>query len=208
METLGGRKSVVTDAVCLALVTFVSAAPYITKLGFYSDDWWLLETFSSSRTSLGAVLEDFSVRPLQGIYAAALFRVFGLAPLGYHLVNTAMIALAVVLLYLLLLRLRFSRSEALGVSLLFLMLPQLSTIRVWYSTVQVPLSMALALLSMHAQISYARCGELLGGRLQLSRRCYRSRHTKFSRRWWQFFRSFCFSREGNCFPKRRNRTAG
>lgn len=163
METLGGRKSVVTDAVCLALVTFVSAAPYITKLGFYSDDWWLLETFSSSRTSLGAVLEDFSVRPLQGIYAAALFRVFGLAPLGYHLVNTAMIALAVVLLYLLLLRLRFSRSEALGVSLLFLVLPQLSTIRVWYSTVQVPLSMALALLSMHAQISYARCGRIAWG---------------------------------------------
>jgi hypothetical protein len=69
-----------------------------------------------------------------------------------------MIAAAVVLLYLLLLRLRFSRAEALGVSLLFLLLPQLSTIRVWYSTAQVPLCMALALASMHAQLSYVRLG--------------------------------------------------
>lgn len=157
-ETLGGRKSVVTDATCLVIITVVSAVPYITKLGFYSDDWWLLETFSSGRTSLGEVLADFTVRPLQGIYAATLFRFFGLHPLGYHLVNTAMIAVAVVLLYLLLLRLRFSRTEALGVSLLFLVLPQLSTIRVWYSTAQVPLCMALALASMHAQLSYVRLG--------------------------------------------------
>ena len=157
-ETLGGRRSIVTDVACLALVTILSAAPYITKLGFYSDDWALLETFASGRTSLGEVVEDFAVRPLQGIYAATLFRLLGLEPLGYHLVNTAMIAVAVALLYVLLLRLRFSRSEALSASFLFLVLPQLSTIRVWFSTVQVALSMVLALASIHAQLSYVRGG--------------------------------------------------
>jgi hypothetical protein len=162
-ETLGGRKSIVMDAACLVLITVVSAAPYITSLGFYSDDWALLETFDRGRTSFGAVVQDFAVRPLQGIYAATLFRLFGFHPLGYHLVNTAMIALAVALFHLLLLRLRFSRSEALSAALLFIVLPQLSTIRVWFSTVQVALSMALALSSMHAQLSYVRSGHLAWG---------------------------------------------
>jgi hypothetical protein len=40
------------------------------------------------------------------------------------------------------------------------MLPQLSTIRVWFASFQVPLSMALMLVSMHCQLSYARFGRI------------------------------------------------
>ncbi len=39
------------------------------------------------------------------------------------------------------------------------MLPQLSTVRVWYAAFQIPLSMALMLISMHCQLSFARSRE-------------------------------------------------
>ena len=100
-----------------------------------------------------ALLADFPSRPLQGLYLASLFKLFGTEPLGYHAVNTAIIALSAVALYLLLVRLRFGRAEAFASVVVFLLLPQLSTVRVWVAAAQVPLSMLLALISMHAQLS-------------------------------------------------------
>jgi MFS family permease len=54
---------------------------------------------------------------------------------------------------------RFGRAESFATTLLFVMLPQLSTVRVWFSSFQVPLSMALMLASMHWQLSFARTGK-------------------------------------------------
>jgi hypothetical protein len=154
------KRPVVTDALCVAAVTVLSALPYLPRLGFYSDDWSLLAAFTfaphSSLTEL--VLGGFSARPVQGLYLVVLFRLFGLHPLGYHLVNTAVIAASMALFYLLLVRLRFARTVSFAATLLLVMLPQLSTVRVWYSAFQVPLSMALMLVSLHAQLSYFRHG--------------------------------------------------
>lgn len=152
------------DLLCLAGITVASALPYLPRLGFYSDDWGLLVTFQSA-TRHGAlaasVIHDFAARPVQGLYLASLFQLFGLQPLGYHIVNTAVLVAAACLFYLLLLRLRTGHSEALAASLLFLMLPQLSTVRVWYSAYQITLSLALMLASMHAQLSFSRTGKAI-----------------------------------------------
>jgi len=160
------RTAAAIDASCAAAITFISAVPYLSHLGFYSDDWGLLARFSaSSSQSFAALVSDYPARPIQGIYLTLLFRAFGLNPLGYHLVNAAVLAASAALLCLLLVRLCFGRAQSFATTLLFVMLPQLSTVRVWYAAFQVPLSMALMLISMHCQLSFARSGKIgwLGG---------------------------------------------
>src|SRR5687768_6981437 len=152
------RPSIAADALCLAAITVLSALPYLPHLGFYTDDWGLLADFSNNWGGLSGAISDFPDRPVQGFYLAALFKLFGLQPLGYHVVNTAVLASCAALFFLLLVRLRFDRRQSLAAALLFVMLPQLSTVRVWYSAFQIPLSLMLMLLSMHCQLSFARRG--------------------------------------------------
>ena len=157
VESLRTR-AISTDAASLATITILSAIPYVARLGFYSDDWGILSDFSAS--AFASFLSAFPGRAVQAVYSAAQIRLFGLDPLGYHLLDTAVLACAAVLLYLLLVRLRFSRAESFTATLLLLMLPQLTTVRVWFAASQVPLSLALMLASMHFQLSLARSGKL------------------------------------------------
>ena len=153
------QRSITVDALCLAAITALSALPYVTHLGFYTDDWGLLAGFSTdSSRGLAAAISDFGERPAQGIYLAGLFRLFGLQPLGYHLVNSTVLTACVALFFLLLVRLGFERRQSFAAALLFVMLPQLSTVRVWYAAFQIPLSLLLMLISMHCQLSFARRG--------------------------------------------------
>jgi hypothetical protein len=153
------------DCVCLAGITITSALPYLPRLGFYSDDWGLLASFDFAahhhRTLAASVVHDFAARPVQGLYFVSLFELFRLHPLGYHMANTAVLVGAISLFYLLLVRLHVGRVESLAASLLFLMLPQLSTVRVWYAAFQIPLSLLLMLASMHAQLSFSRTGKVV-----------------------------------------------
>lgn len=150
------------DVVCIVLISAVLAAPYVWRLGFYSDDWTPLVNFHSDmaahRFGIHSMLQGFDARPLQGIYFALLFYVFRLDPLGYHLVNTAVLTAGFVAVYWLLLRIRIDRGIALAATVVLIVLPQLSTARVWLATFQVPLSMLLAILSLHAQLSFAKSG--------------------------------------------------
>ncbi|MDQ3483140.1 MAG: hypothetical protein M3448_07025 [Pseudomonadota bacterium] len=152
--------AITADAIAIAAITILSAAPYVTGLGFYSDDWTLLAFFHGLAAAGEPVVPQafvmFGGRPVQAAYLASLFVAFGLEPLGHHLVNTSVIAGGVVLLYLLLLRLSVARTQAFASALLFALLPQLSTVRVWYATFQIPLALVLALLSMHALLSFAK----------------------------------------------------
>jgi hypothetical protein len=150
------------DAFCAAAITFISAVPYLSHLGFYSDDWGLLARFSVSGTqSFAALVHDiFPGRPIQGVYLTLLFRAFGLNPFGYHLVNTAVLAASAALLSSLLLRLGIGRAPSFATTIVFVLLPQLSTVRVWYAAFQVPLSLALMLISMHCQLSFCCSGKI------------------------------------------------
>jgi hypothetical protein len=150
------------DALCLVLITLVSAVPYVGRLGFYSDDWYVLWSFHfdtlQHNFGIHSVLRDFAARPVQGFYLALLFKFFGFHPFGYHLVNTAVIAAAMPLLYWLLLRLKVDRATAFATAAILIVLPQLSTVRVWYAAFQIPLSMLAAWISLHCQLSLARSG--------------------------------------------------
>jgi hypothetical protein len=152
------------DCLCLALLVVLLAVPFLSRLGFYSDDWWVIAQFqrdlSQGHFGLQTMVRGFEARPLQGAYLAALYYAFRFEPLGYHLVNTAVLAAAMVSLYQLLIRMKVNRALAFAAVAILIALPQLSTIRVWYSTFQVPLALLFAALSMHAQLSFAQTGRV------------------------------------------------
>jgi nitrate reductase gamma subunit len=100
----------------------------------------------------------FGGRPIQGLYLALLFELFGVSPFGYHLVNTVVLAVAAALFYLLLIGLRIGRGQSFATTILFVMLPQLTTVRVWYAAFQIPLSLLFALASMNCQLIFERSG--------------------------------------------------
>lgn len=167
-----GKRAAARDSLSLLAITFLSAAPYLSRLGFYSDDWDILaklqHAHAQGRWPIAEILQISPARPLHGLYAALLFGAFGRDPLGYHLVNTAVLAASVVLFYLLLVRLRVGRGEALAAALVFVVLPQLSTIRVWFAAFQVTLSLALMLVSLHCQLFFARSGKPASGAAALA----------------------------------------
>ena len=158
-----GRRLVWADAAVLVLITVLTALPYVGSLGFYSDDWYLLASFQADMVQhtfgIHSVLRDFAARPVQGFYLAGLYTLFGFHPLGYHVVNTAVIAASMPLFYWLLVRLKVDRGSAFAAAVIFIVLPQLSTIRVWYAAFQIPLSMLAAWVSLHCQLRFARTGK-------------------------------------------------
>ena len=150
------RRSLALDCLTVAVISGLSAATYLPHLGFYSDDWSLLQGFSDRQAFLASLAAGFAARPVQGLYLDLLYLCFGFRPLGYHIVNTTVLGAGALLFYLLLLRLRLGQSGSFATTLLFIMLPQLSTVRVWFAAFQIPLSMLLMFISLHCQLSYAR----------------------------------------------------
>ncbi len=152
------------DGLCLVAITLVSALTYLSGLGFYSDDWSFLAHF---KANIGAAPFDFVTvglyvpalaRPLQGIYLAFLFKCFGLWPLPYHIVNTAMLATCAVLLWKFLTGLTNDRRVSFAVAVTFALLPQLSTARVWFAAFQIPLSLMCFLIAAIYELRWARGG--------------------------------------------------
>ena len=148
------------DCLFLGMVVLLSLALYVGGLGFYSDDWGFLALLAGARDrsllGLAQALYAGDVvirqRPLQVIYLAGLYRLFGLQPLGYHLANAAALAAGAVLLYLALRELGQPRLLALAVPLVYALLPHYSTDRFWVAAFQATLSVALYLLCLYADL--------------------------------------------------------
>jgi hypothetical protein len=147
----------VADCVFLAVTSFLSTSWYLGRLGFYSDDWGLFAAFqlSPDRSMAALVRASFLDRPAQGVFSIVLYRVFGLHPLGYHIVNMAVIAVMPVLLYIVIRRLNGSRTMAFVVSLIYVLLPNYSTDRFWFAAFAAPLSIALYLGSLLLDLNAA-----------------------------------------------------
>src|SRR5204862_18088 len=138
------------DCVFLAALSLASSLWYVARLGFYSDDWGLFAAFqlSPDRSMAGLVRPSFLDRPAQGVYSVLLYRLFGLRPLGYHVINAMVLACMVALLYLVLRRLQPSRALAFGVALIYAVLPNYSTDRFWFAAFAAPLSILLYFVSL------------------------------------------------------------
>src|ERR1700733_6448889 len=152
------RRLIRWDCLFLSLIVLAFALPFWKSLGFYSDDWAFLSsmTFCDNHTISGqwACLVSDSpetrLRPIQALERYLMYKAFGLEPVGYHVVNSLIFCAAVVLLYLLLRQLNFSRVTSLCVALLFGSLPHYSADRFWISAAEANLSMALCFFGFWA----------------------------------------------------------
>ena len=154
----------IADCVFLFGAIVFSALPYLFRLGFYADDWFYLSVLTqSSGHGLGASFRALSLadpnlimRPVQLAYFVLSFKAFGLYALPYHLVNTAVLGLVTVLLYVTLTELRTGRGLAFAIAVVFGLLPHYSTDRIWFSSQQATLCMAFAFLGIYGLLRSVR----------------------------------------------------
>lgn len=147
---------VLTDGLFLCSTIVMSFVLYIRTIGFYSDDWSFLGTFSVSpdQSLLGlfkvATTPNTLMRPLQNLYDALLYRCFGTNPLGYQIVNAVVFLTIIMLFYLVLRRLRLPRIVTVAIPLVYALLPNYATDRFWYAAFQADLSILFFFFSLYA----------------------------------------------------------
>ena len=135
----------------------VSIAPYIARLGFYGDDWLFLKYLATARQQTfdglwRALWENVPIlrqRPVQMIALIWVYQGYGANPFPFHVVNSIVLTLGVVCLFLALRVLGLPRLFALGAALIYGLLPGYSTDRFWIASwmaVQSQSAFALALL--------------------------------------------------------------
>ena len=157
----------IADCLLLLGVVIVSAFPYQFGLGLYLDDWQYfgtLDRFSGDGLvtmfrEMIKVDPDLHLRPVQVTWLVLGFKAFGLHPMPYHIVISAVLGFVAVLLYLALRELMLNRWMAFVIALVFGLLPHYSTVRVWISSLQAGLCMAFALLGIYALSRSVRPGE-------------------------------------------------
>src|SRR5207244_2311136 len=106
-------RSTAVDAAVVSMSALMASIPYVGGLGFYSDDWDFLSALSrasdQSYQGLLHVLAPYlSQRPPHLLAMVLLFKVFGTAPLGYHVVNALILVAGTICFYLVLLKLRLT----------------------------------------------------------------------------------------------------
>lgn len=140
-----------TEAAVLVTLTLLPVLAALPRLGLYSDDYGMFLGFEQLRGQplpqlLASVIEKYSARPGQGLASAFLYFAFGLDPLPYLLVETALVAASAVLLWSLLRRLGIQPTIAFGAAAIFCLLPQLSTVRLWFAALCVAAAMLFFLI--------------------------------------------------------------
>jgi hypothetical protein len=145
----------VQDCLFLSAVILLSFVLYIPHLGFYSDDWAFLRILylSNDQSFTRLIYSIFGnsghwPRPLQAVYDVSLYWLFGLNPLGYHVINSSVLMSGILLFYWVLRELTQNRALAIAVPMVYGLLPHYATDRFWYAAFQANLSMALYFLSL------------------------------------------------------------
>lgn len=163
----------IVDDLVVAVAGFVAAAFFVPHLGFYSDDWVLLAACQLAPDQslvslfLGTHAQHFASRPTQGLYSLALCQAFGRSPLGYHTVNTLVLAAGAVLLRSVLARVGAPRLGAVTAGIAFACTPAYSTDRFWFAAFAAPLSVTLYLASLRIDLAAIgrRGAPLIGSRI-------------------------------------------
>jgi len=148
----------IMDSAFLTIIVILSAVLYLSDLGFYSDDWFHIGEFiTSDDQSFQELLSSqwnhgWKKRPTQILYQTTLYSLFELRPLGYHLINTVVFSIMSILLYWVLLEIGISRLLSISISAVYVLLPNYSTDRFWWSSFGYPLTMCFYFLSLYSDL--------------------------------------------------------
>jgi hypothetical protein len=149
------------DTLFLGAVAVLSVALNIAALELSGHDWTLLKDLSdASQRSFPGLVEAIQgpqrdLQPVQLWYVGSLYRLFGPQPLGYHLMNGAVLLASVLLGHLLLRELGRPRILCVAVPAGFALL---STAADRFSAFGYALALALCLLSLYANLRALRQG--------------------------------------------------
>ncbi len=149
----------IVDNLVVAVAGLVAAAFFVPHLGFYGDDWVLVAACRLAPDQslvdlfLNTHAQHFASRPVQGLYSLALCKAFGLSPIGYHVVNTLVLAAGAVLLRSILARVGAPRLFAVTAGIVFACTPAFSTDRFWFAAFAAPLSVTLYLASLRIDLA-------------------------------------------------------
>ncbi len=149
-----------------ALLLFELAAfgLFLPRLGFYHDDWVLLEScwrsggFFESLRSLGA---QFGMRPVGVIFYAAAYALGGLKPWPYHALMLAVEAAGACFAYLLFARLWGRRDLAFASCLLALLYPNHAATHHWFAASAQSLAVTLAMMGLWMHLRWSEEGGAL-----------------------------------------------
>ncbi|MBA2529169.1 MAG: hypothetical protein H0V19_04290 [Euzebyales bacterium] len=157
------RGQVRLDCSFLALLVVTSWALYVGRLGFSSDDWAFLGSLTTAGdpTSGGPPGgQDFASylrpRPTVVAYQWLLHALFGLDPLGYHVVNGLVLAAGAVVFLLALGELRVPRPVRVAVPAVYALLPHYASDRFWFAAFGYGLSMLAYFASLYADLRVLR----------------------------------------------------
>src|SRR6516164_5227039 len=157
------QQSAFHDCLFLIVLASLSLSNYIGGLGFYSDDWGLLSSMNlSPDQSFSGVFravdlsQDNEIRPIQFLAFTGFYKLFGLNPLGYHLLNAIFFVTGCALLYLILIALHQPRVLALSIPILYILLPNYSTDRFWIAAHASNISMFFTFLGIYAHLQALR----------------------------------------------------
>jgi hypothetical protein len=95
---------------------------------------------------------DYEIRPIQFLAYTLPYKLFGLNPLGYHLLNGIFFVAGFVPLYLILIALHQTRVLALSTSAIYMLLANYSTDRFWFAAHATNISMFLTFLGIYAHL--------------------------------------------------------
>jgi hypothetical protein len=157
------RQPALHDSLFLIVISILSFSNYISGLGFYEDDWYLLAIMNlSPDQSVAGVFtaiasNDDVVRPVYFFIFAISYKLFGLNPLPYQLLNGIFFSIGFVLLHFIVVALRQPRALSLSICLLYMLLPNYSSDRFWIAAgFGSNISMSLSFLGIYAHLQALR----------------------------------------------------
>ncbi|MBC7999733.1 MAG: hypothetical protein IAF58_17400 [Leptolyngbya sp.] len=138
----------------LALLELITFGPFVKQIGFYLDDWLMLNTLHfGPQDLLGAFSNYFIsdpkviIRPIEVLHFGAAYFLFGNRPLGYHLLNGVFEIACAALLYFAIKRFSRSRLLAFLTAFAYVSYPIRDSTHYWILCSSVSLSLAFYLTS-------------------------------------------------------------
>lgn len=140
----------------LVAVELFCFLPVLKHVGFYLDDWVMLnylsiapDGFFDAATFYFGIDPRVVNRPLEVVHFIAMFKMFGVKPLGYHVFNVVLEVISAWLLYLSLSSLSKHSLSSFIATAIFVLYPSHNITHYWVVSSAVTLSLALYLGSLY-----------------------------------------------------------